>query len=75
VVAVGDCIEHAVQRGRKRFDFLRGGEPYKYWWGAKDRRTMRLRMDRRVNANPRQHGRPAACESECEWSPAGLAAE
>jgi CelD/BcsL family acetyltransferase involved in cellulose biosynthesis len=29
-----EAIQHSVQNGYKRWDFLRGEEPYKSWWGA-----------------------------------------
>ncbi len=29
-------IKDSIQRGRKRFDFLKGGEPYKYHLGGRD---------------------------------------
>lgn len=44
---VGHAIEEAVREGAREFHFLRGGEAYKYSWGAVDRpnmaRTLRLR--------------------------------
>jgi CelD/BcsL family acetyltransferase involved in cellulose biosynthesis len=30
------CIKDSIQRGRKRFDFLKGGELYKYHLGGKE---------------------------------------
>jgi len=30
------CIKESIQQGRKKFDFLRGGEPYKYHIGGKE---------------------------------------
>lgn len=44
VVLLGLVIEDAVRRGLSRFDFLRGNEPYKLWWGARERHTMRLAL-------------------------------
>ncbi|HLT36280.1 MAG TPA: GNAT family N-acetyltransferase, partial [Enhygromyxa sp.] len=44
VLMLGLVMEDAVRRGLTRFDFLRGAEPYKYWWGAEDRHTVRLQM-------------------------------
>ena len=41
VMVVGGVIEDLIGRGVKRVDFLRGREPYKYWWGARDRETFR----------------------------------
>lgn len=35
-------ITRAVERGRARYDFLRGREDYKYQWGATDRWTRRF---------------------------------
>jgi CelD/BcsL family acetyltransferase involved in cellulose biosynthesis len=33
---VGEAIIHAARQGRRRLDFLRGQESYKYHWGATD---------------------------------------
>lgn len=30
------CIKDSIQRGKKRFDFLKGGEPYKYHLGGRE---------------------------------------
>jgi len=35
-VLVGDALHRAVEEGHEIFDFLRGGESYKYSWGAVD---------------------------------------
>ena len=40
-MVVGAVIEEVIRQGAKRIDFLRGREPYKYWWGATDRETFR----------------------------------
>lgn len=37
---VGHAIEEAIREGAREFHFLRGGEPYKYAWGAVDRRNI-----------------------------------
>lgn len=37
------CLQDAIARGKRRFDFLRGNERYKYDLGATDRLVMRLR--------------------------------
>jgi len=42
VVMVGCYIQRAIEQGRKRLDFLRGNEPYKYEWGAVDVPIERL---------------------------------
>ncbi len=38
---LGHAIERAIAEGEEAFDFLRGGERYKYFWGAEDRPTFR----------------------------------
>jgi glycosyltransferase involved in cell wall biosynthesis/CelD/BcsL family acetyltransferase involved in cellulose biosynthesis len=43
LVAVGTAIEQATAEGHRHFDFLRGAEPYKYWWGARNTWTFRRR--------------------------------
>jgi CelD/BcsL family acetyltransferase involved in cellulose biosynthesis len=42
VVMVACYIGRAIEQGRKRIDFLRGNEPYKYEWGAVDVPIERL---------------------------------
>jgi glycosyltransferase involved in cell wall biosynthesis/CelD/BcsL family acetyltransferase involved in cellulose biosynthesis len=39
---VGHAIEEAIREGALEFDFLRGTEPYKYRWGARDRVQRQL---------------------------------
>ncbi len=43
-VVVLRAIEEAISEGAREFDFLRGREPYKYAWGARDRSTVRRRI-------------------------------
>jgi CelD/BcsL family acetyltransferase involved in cellulose biosynthesis len=40
-MVVGAAVEECIRQGVRRVDFLRGREPYKYWWGATDRETFR----------------------------------
>ncbi|TWU39447.1 GNAT family N-acetyltransferase [Novipirellula artificiosorum] len=40
-------IRTAIERGKTKFDFLRGDEPYKFRWGAQTMQTCRLRLRRR----------------------------
>ncbi|MBI2322587.1 MAG: GNAT family N-acetyltransferase [Chloroflexi bacterium] len=40
------CLQDAIARGKRCFDFLRGNERYKYDLGASDRLVMRLRARR-----------------------------
>jgi CelD/BcsL family acetyltransferase involved in cellulose biosynthesis len=48
VVLVARYIERAIASGRRRIDFLRGDEPYKYEWGAVDEPIQRLLIRRAV---------------------------
>ncbi len=41
-------IKQAIEEGRKTADFLRGGEKYKYFLGAKDSRIYTLRLRRKA---------------------------
>ena len=36
-IAIAAGIRQSIQCGRVRYDFTRGHEPYKYWYGATDR--------------------------------------
>ena len=47
VLMVHALIERALAAGVRRFDFLRGNEPYKYEWGAVDEPIQRLLVRRR----------------------------
>jgi CelD/BcsL family acetyltransferase involved in cellulose biosynthesis len=42
ILLVARSIEGALAAGRRRFDFLRGNEAYKYGWGAVDEPIQRL---------------------------------
>ena len=48
VVMVTRYIERAIAAGKRRLDFLRGDEPYKYVWGAVDEPIQRILVRRRV---------------------------
>ena len=48
VVMTYAYIKRALERGLRRFDFLRGDEPYKYEWGAVDEPIQRLLVRRDV---------------------------
>lgn len=41
-VMIARAIEEAIDRGLCQYDFLRGAEPYKYAWGARDVPLQRL---------------------------------
>ncbi len=41
-------IRHAIQRGLKTYDFLRGNEPYKYSFGSQERRIKYLMVERKI---------------------------
>ena len=44
IVAISYCLKDAINRGIKRFDFLRGNEAYKYHFGAKDQNLYTLTL-------------------------------
>ncbi|MDQ3870286.1 MAG: GNAT family N-acetyltransferase [Chloroflexota bacterium] len=39
-------LKNRIEAGRRHFDFMRGDEPYKYEWGARDRPLHRLLLIR-----------------------------
>ena len=47
VVGTAAYIRDCLARGIRRFDFLRGDEPYKYEWGARDEVIERLLVMRK----------------------------
>ncbi len=49
VLMSATAIEAALLAGRRRFDYLRGDEPYKYEWGAVDETIQRLLVVRTGN--------------------------
>jgi CelD/BcsL family acetyltransferase involved in cellulose biosynthesis len=49
VLLIARYVERAIETGRRRLDFLRGDEAYKYEWGAVDEPIQRL-LIRRVGA-------------------------
>lgn len=42
VTGTAEFLRDRLAAGRRRFDFLRGDEPYKYEWGARDEPVERL---------------------------------
>ena len=46
VILAAKCVQFAVEHGMRRFDFLRGNEPYKYEWGAVDEPIQRVLVRR-----------------------------
>lgn len=40
------CIQYSIERGKRCFDFLRGGEPYKYDLGGHDMPVFRCSVSR-----------------------------
>jgi CelD/BcsL family acetyltransferase involved in cellulose biosynthesis len=54
VLAVAQGVACAAARGSRLFDFLRGAEPYKYRWGARDLTTLHRRVvdSEKSNASP-----------------------
>ena len=47
VVMVYAYMERALAAGKRRVDFMRGNEPYKYEWGAEDEPIQRILVRRR----------------------------
>lgn len=47
---IAHALEEAIRNGAAEFDFLRGNEPYKYRWGARDRTNYRRLL---WNSSPR----------------------
>jgi CelD/BcsL family acetyltransferase involved in cellulose biosynthesis len=43
---LGEAISDALREGKKRVDFLRGQEAYKYSWGVKDAPTFAIQASR-----------------------------
>jgi CelD/BcsL family acetyltransferase involved in cellulose biosynthesis len=41
-VAIGEGIRVSIAAGRRYYDMMRGGESYKYWYGARDRESHAL---------------------------------
>jgi CelD/BcsL family acetyltransferase involved in cellulose biosynthesis len=50
---IGNAIQQAADNGAREFHFLRGGQRYKYEWGATDRVSSRI-----VVCRTSQHGSP-----------------
>ena len=48
VLMIAKYVERAIATGRRRLDFLRGNESYKYEWGAVDEPIQRLLVRRTV---------------------------
>jgi CelD/BcsL family acetyltransferase involved in cellulose biosynthesis len=46
VVLIARTIEDAIARGFRRYDFLRGEEPYKYGFGAVPTEVVRVTLER-----------------------------
>lgn len=42
IVLIGHCLQDAIARGKRWFDFLRGNEDYKYRLGGKDSPIFRI---------------------------------
>ncbi len=46
IVLLSYCIQRAIHLGKRRFDFLQGGEEYKYRFGGRDTRVYRIIVQR-----------------------------
>jgi CelD/BcsL family acetyltransferase involved in cellulose biosynthesis len=45
-ILIGHALSEGIREGGREFDFLRGGEAYKYSWGAIDRWTSKRVLKR-----------------------------
>jgi CelD/BcsL family acetyltransferase involved in cellulose biosynthesis len=50
VLMVYSYVARAIESGRRRIDLLRGDEPYKYDWGARDEMIQRVLIRRKESA-------------------------
>ena len=50
VIMVALYIQQAIEQGRRKVDFMRGNEPYKYEWGAVDQPIERLLVRRTADS-------------------------
>jgi CelD/BcsL family acetyltransferase involved in cellulose biosynthesis len=48
-ILIGHAMRSAAAEGAHIFDFLRGAEPYKYAWGARDRQLLSLSFVRQFS--------------------------
>jgi CelD/BcsL family acetyltransferase involved in cellulose biosynthesis len=46
MILIAHAMVDAADHGMRRWDFLRGEEPYKYAWGAIDEPRHGLRLNR-----------------------------
>jgi CelD/BcsL family acetyltransferase involved in cellulose biosynthesis len=46
IVLIGHCLQDAISRGKRYFDFMRGEEDYKYRLGGEDSPIYRIRIER-----------------------------
>jgi CelD/BcsL family acetyltransferase involved in cellulose biosynthesis len=46
-IAIGEGIRSSIAAGRRWYDFLRGAEGYKYWYGAADRTSPSILLHSR----------------------------
>jgi hypothetical protein len=50
ISGTAEYLRDRIEAGRTRFDFMRGNEPYKYEWGARDETIERLLVMREAAA-------------------------
>ena len=50
ITGTAEYLRDRIEAGRRRFDFMRGSEPYKYEWGARDELIERLLVLRGAGA-------------------------
>ncbi len=47
IILAAYSIQEAIKKGKKRFNFLRGREDYKYRLGGQEERIFRIRVEKR----------------------------
>jgi CelD/BcsL family acetyltransferase involved in cellulose biosynthesis len=52
IVLLSYCIRHAIELGKRKFDFMQGDEEYKYRFGGQDTRVYRITATRPCMAAP-----------------------
>ncbi len=60
-IAIAAGIRQSIECGRARYDFTRGPEPYKYWYGAVDRHAPSIVIG---NSRPRSLGALVGARAE-----------
>jgi CelD/BcsL family acetyltransferase involved in cellulose biosynthesis len=71
-LAVVATIQRHIELGRRRYDFLRGDEPYKSHWRAVPQRIWEIQVVPRRTTARLRHGVMSATDSVKNWIRSGL---